>query len=315
MTLYAEDKPLQPYIDRLKKGLDSKANVSGSYTEELRKKLDQKDNGLGYSERLRQGLPENKKNQKLNEGYSDQVKAGLEEKKQGGAIEAVEQGKSELHAKFKGDIHHAFGFKFAPSPVRNNVNSGSSATNNNFSAIYGNSWSPDISVFYEFQPFHSEWFGNVGVVFNLSFGYSSGFGAFLRSIQNATESQPPSTYSGTSTIPFQFFTIPFTVGLNYRFNLLRILRPYVFAGPTLIGYAENRTDSQSMNRGNSRGATLSGGVALLMDWMSPSSRWDLYADQGIKHTYLTLDYTKLVTFSGDVNFDNSALSMGFTFEY
>ena len=55
---------------------------------------------------------------------------------------------------------------------------------------------------------------------------------------------------------------------------------------------------------------------VLLDWISGDSSCELYQDQGIKHYYLTLDYSRADTIKATpVTIATSALSVGFTFEF
>jgi hypothetical protein len=87
------------------------------------------------------------------------------------------------------------------------------------------------------------------------------------------------------------------------------------AGPALIGYLELRNDDGRTRYGESRALFLSGGVSILLDWISRGSSWDLYAEHKIKHYYLTVDYSRLSTFSGDLSATVSGINAGLTFEF
>jgi hypothetical protein len=86
-------------------------------------------------------------------------------------------------------------------------------------------------------------------------------------------------------------------------------------GPTIIGYLENRNDNIKGTRGNSRGLFTSVGAALKLDWIFPGNSWDLYTNYGFKHTYLTVDYTRIGTYSGPVDFSSNSVIAGFLFEF
>jgi hypothetical protein len=149
--------------------------------------------------------------------------------------------------------------------------------------------------------------GSVGL------GYYHGNGNFA--VDLAKPDGSGEFFGTASRTKFQFFTLPVMAGLSYRFNLLRILRPYVMAGPTLIGYVEMRNDSKEGNRGYSTGVYFSGGVSILLDWISKTSSWELYSNEGVKHYYLTIDYSRLSTLSGDVSVAVSGVYAGLTFEF
>jgi hypothetical protein len=76
-----------------------------------------------------------------------------------------------------------------------------------------------------------------------------------------------------------------------------------------------RNDNVSGFRGNSRGLLVSAGAAISLDWVSSRDSWNLYSNNGFKRFYLTVDYTRLSTFSGDVDFSINGIIAGLTFEY
>jgi hypothetical protein len=245
------------------------------------------------------------------ESYSEKERIRLETKSTTGAIQAVHEGKSELEFKRPGSIHHAMGLRYSVS-INREIGGTSVAQAFDFQNIYGGSYAPEFAIFYEYQPFHSEWFGNVGIVGSVGVNYFYGVGQYAIQVP-----KPGGTgfFPANSAQKLQFFAVPIMVALNYRFNLFRILRPYVMLGPTLIGYLESRNDSVASNRGHSQGFTTSLGVSILMDWLSRGSSWNLYEDFAVKHYYLTLDYTQLVPLTGDVSFAFRGVSAGLTFEY
>src|SRR3712207_8577409 len=51
---------------------------------------------------------------------------------------------------------------------------------------------------------------------------------------------------------FLFIAVPVMVGLDYRFNLLKYVRPFVMAGPTAIAYFETRDDDREGDRKSTR---------------------------------------------------------------
>ena len=320
LTWASETKSVQPYIDELKRGLPAEGTSSsvpsrGSYTEDLKIKLKAKQpasSGGSYTEELKRKDPELYKKDP-GSSYSETQKTKLGEKKLGGAIAAVRDGRSELHAKIEGDVHFAAGFRVGVG-ASNQVTGSLGATNGSFENFYGKGWFPDLNFFAEYQPFHTAWAGNLGIFAGTGFTYHSGSGVFK--IQLANPFDPSGTpFSQTSHTQLKFFTLPIVAGLNYRFSLSKNQRPYVQAAPTLVFYEESRSDAKSANLGKSIGYELSGGLNILLDNIAKGISWDLYDEFGIKHYYLTLDYTKLSTITGSVHFDASTTSLGFTYEF
>lgn len=318
---------VQPYIDQVKKqwesddssapvtnASDPKSHLPDSYIQSIKKKLDEtqpatQSGTQPYIDRLK---AENQKNGSPSssgaESYIEQEKAKLEPQETGGAIQAVAEGRSELKAKKVGSIHHAFGFRYGLSLTRS-YTAGSQIQARNFNDVYGQAYSPDLHLFYEFQPFHSEWFGNIGFFGMGGVGYNSGTGQFAINVP-----QPGGkSFSSQSQTKFQFFSVPIIVGANYRFNLLRWVRPYVFVGGSAIGFTELRNDGGASYRGASYGFYFALGTSISLDWFKES--WDLYSEHGVKHYYLTLDYSKIATLIGDVQVGTSGFLVGLTFEY
>lgn len=312
---------VQPYIDHLKKKGDSSTPSGESYTESLKKQLGPypQTSEPSYIDHLRAKDPQLKQpythpfthsgSDPSEPSFIHQEKLKLEPEDPTGAIKAYKEGRSELKPKIQGDINHLFGFRYGISLTRD-FSASSTTQAQNFQDIYGSNYAPDLSIFYEYQPFHSEWFGNIGLVGIGGVSYFHGTGVFGTSLSQAG-GEAVTTPQETK---LQFFVLPVTVAIDYRFNLFRIVRPYILAGPSLIGYWERR-ETGSNYQGISHGVTVMGGVAILLDWFSAGSRWDMYSNYGIKHTYLTLDYSRLIPVGGDVRFSVYGVLAGFSFEY
>ena len=300
----------------------------GSYTEHLRKKLDDEDAKVSREARVKEEvrdprasfieeikLTDPKKFKPETVGgeepsYTEQIKKTLEPERDDGAIEAVEKGHSELHAKKKGQITQSYGFRYALTPQRNFTGT-ADAVALPFNTIYGNHYAADLSFFYEYQFFHSELWGSLGLMGLVGFSYFHGQGQFAFPLENPAGG----VFSLNSNTLFQFFLIPVTAAVTYRFNLPFLLRPYIAIGPTLNSYVEMRNDYLSGNKGHSQGIFFSAGVSLLMDWLSSSAAWELYTSQGVQHFYITLDYSQLSHLGGEISIKESGLSLGLTFEF
>jgi len=322
-------KSVEPYIDELKQGMEKKGQEKPAlepaaaenpepYIQSQKKKLQQADaeaegpppeNG-SYIDAVKKENPAAFSD--ANPGsYTAQEKAKLDPKAEGGAIQAVSEGRSELHARQKGEIHRAFGFRYGAALTRN-ISAIPSLQLRAFNDIYGNSYAPDLSLFYEWQPIHSETYGNIGLMGSFGVGYFHGYGNFKVQLVNGATGAP---FPTTSQTKFQFFTAPAILALDYRFNLFHYFRPFVVVGPALIGYYEARNDDQAGSTGKSIGLYDSLGVSVLLDWLSPSNSWDLYTQMGVNHYYLTFEYSDLNTLSGDVSVQSSGLNVGLTYEF
>lgn len=270
-----------------------------SYTEGLKSRMQAKDfedPSLGYTDRIRKQLLEKEKG-----------------RTEGGAIQKVQDGNSELEIKYADRIRSGIVFRLGAAIDRTfSISSGSSAAS--FTTVYGSGWAPDILVSYEWQPFHSEWFGNIGVVVGGGLAFYDGRGRF----QNPPPSIPVElgggSYDAVSSVKFRFYTVPVFAGLNYRFNLFRIVRPYVQATPMLLGYWEGRSDRTNGQQGFSKGAILSGGVAIPLNFLSKRDAADQYTQSGIQRMSLMVDFSKLFTIASAVNFNYQGISIGFLAE-
>jgi hypothetical protein len=325
VLVYADDRS-QPYIDHLLKTMDSD-NPPGQYSGNLKNgtpfidsvnsKLNKEDTDQkesSYIEELRMTDPNPEKN-KEHENYSGNIKSNLEPKDQTGAIQAYHEGRSELEFMRPGNIHNAIGFRYSVSGPARAIEEGNSAVSaGSFNNVYSAGiYAPEFSVFYEFQPFHSEWFGNFGLVASIGVNYFYGVGKFGLQL---TKPGGVGLFSSQSLTQFQFLYIPVMVGVNYRFNLLRILRPYVMVAPTLIGMFESRNDNGPFHYGRAQGVTASLGVSILLDWWSRSTSWDLYEDYSVKHFYLTLDGTWLEPIDGRyISIRSKGFTAGMTYEF
>ena len=323
IAIAQDKKPVQPYIDQLKQQMGDnekpKADVSGSYTEEMKKKLKAQGrsapSGESYIESLKKSDPQRFGEPSVKPpSFTEQQKSKLGPAQKESAIQALKEGRSDLQLRREGAIHWASGFRLGAAASRT-VTGDSASTNGSFGSFYGSGWTPDLNLFVEYQPFHSEWFGNIGIVGGLGFTYNSG-NANLK-IGNLPNpfGTAGATFGTASHTNLKFITAPVSIGVNYRFNLLRYLRPFVQASPTYIAYLETRSDGRGDIRGKSTGLQIGGGANLLLDNFSKSLSWELYDEFGVKHYYLTVDYTKLSTIAGDVKFDASTLSLGLTYEF
>ncbi len=293
---------VSPYIDSIREQMPRKESSPGSYTEEENKKLKAAENAEGYSEQIRKQLPPKDTS---SQGYTDSQKRAIPQKPEGGAIQAVNEGRSELKMKRTGEIKNAFGFRVGAG-LDFDITADPGYQGRTFDDVYGAKYAPDFAFTYEFQPFRSEILGNIGIVTNVGLGFHRGKGTFETTLTG---------FGNESRTNFFFWTIPVTIGANYRFNLFRILRPYVFVGPSLIGFVESRDDDRPSKTGYSTALNTSFGVALLLDWISQDSAWNYYQDFGVKHYYLTVEYQKLTPITGIVNVASSGIYAGFLFEF
>ena len=309
----SSDASVQPYIDSIKKSMESeKPQGEGNqpYIDSIKSKMAPDPNeGQSYIEKLQKSDPEKDKPVPA-EPYLETEKRKIEGKpERGSAIDAVANGKSQLEMKRPGAIHFAGGLRVGVGNSRK-IDGNSSIKQAEFRTIYPDKWVPDVTVFTEYQPFHSEWFGNVGILGSLGYTQFKGTGQFAQILSYSGKS-----FGANSQTEFRFNMMPIEVGAIYRFNLFRIVRPYASAGLLGVGYLETRNDGKTSHHGFSSGVTGTVGVAILLDWVSNGMTWDVYSERGVKHSYLTVEYTTIKTAKGDVSFNTSGLYSGVAFEF
>ena len=318
-----------PFIDSVRVGMsykESSDQAGGSATPFLdmrRKAMAEQDQAEGktaegaesasqtpYIDKLKRENPELAEPQKR-EGFIPEVRARIGDAPRGGAIAALHEGRSELHAKYAGEPTAAFGLRYGVALTRN-ITGGSASAGQSFNSMYGANYSPELTLFYDRQFLRAEGVGSLGLAASLGIGYFHGNGNFQFPLAKPDGS---GNFSSASQTMFQFFELPVVVGASARLSVLKYVQPYAIIGPSIIGYAEMRNDKVAGNRGFSEGLQMTGGACLLLDWISGSERWNAYSSNGIHHTYLTVEYTLLTPLAGDVSFNTSGLTAGITFEY
>ena len=184
------------------------------------------------------------------------------------------------------------------------------AVHRTYSSFYGDGYVPDLEFFYETQPFHGEWLGSLGLFGQLGVSWQRANGSFAHVIANPDGGD----FGDDSGTRFTFVTVPATVGAVYRLNLLRFARPYVKAGVSVIGYAEARSDDRDTLWGNSRGYMTGAGIAFPVDFLDSVASWSSYEAHGVQRNCITVDYQRLKTLSGALDFAVSGFSVGLLFE-
>jgi hypothetical protein len=227
------------------------------------------------------------------------------------AIVRVKRGESELKIRKEGDIHFLGGFQLGASATRS-VRDLGGVTNATLETVYGTSWVPDVRFHMEWQPFHSEWFGNLGFQGTAGFTLQTGKATFQFPLNDPVSGQP---FGSTSRTELRFITVPVTVGATYRFNLLHWIRPYVQASGLMVGYSESRSDGLADQSGYSTGASWGGGANFLLNPLFPSITRDLYLSSGVHHLYLTVDWNQQLTKEGDLEFSSNTVSAGLSYEF
>lgn len=298
-----------PYLDRLKEKLGP-APVTPSVIDTVRANQPPKKSSSETPtiDRIRKDAPAKEQGISLEEERKRLIETHGTE---GGAIQAVREGRSGLEARKTGESRHALGVGIGLSQTRN-IEAVAGAGGQSFDAVYGKSWAPDFRFSSEYQLFRGENIGSLGLVGGIGFSTFKGKGIYEFRLRNGLTGEEYTTSNDTI---YRFNLIPFSLGLNYRFNLFRILRPYALLAPTGAIYWESQQDKGKPNKGFSTGVTYAAGVSLLLNFLSSSNSWDLYSTYGIHRYYATVEYNRMQTFSGDVRFDVYGVMAGLTFEY
>ena len=310
--VHPEDLPdngVQPYIDRLRGKImeeDSKTQPpppsSGSYSEDQKMILNQspdaaQSGSAGYTEQQRALLPP----AESSVGHTVIEKEKLPPaKERESPITVVKERRD--HGTGMGElpkITEGFSFKLGVSPGID-VTGGKRV----FNSIYKDTWNPDVWFHYELPLYRSENFGTLAVGGDFGFSYAGGFGQLLFPFNGTTDSE-------TS---FSFLQVPLLVDLYYRFNLFRILRPYVSGGLGALIYEETRNDDKPDIRGYSFVYQAIAGVALLLDFADSYTARESYLSEGIQHTYLFVEYDHLDSLSTGVQVKRNGIYSGFLFE-
>jgi hypothetical protein len=302
---HGEETPsVQPYIDRLKKQFEKTPDApEPSYTEEFKKSLKPSEPETGYTERIKSSLEPEETAQQGSEGYTETEKKKIpEEPERESPIQAVLSGKSVTTRLRRPDINHAIGFMIGVNP---NISVSDPDGSFNYSTIYGSGWQPEILMHYEWQPGHSEYFGSLGFHLNSGITYGQGYGQLSFPFNGSTVSQTK----------FTFLQVPMMIGATYRFNLLRLIRPYIGADAGVIVYNESRRDDVGDKRGYSTVYSGHLGAALLLDYFDGGSARDAYLSTGIQHSYFVAEFMYLDSFAkSGVVFKRSGIYAGFLFE-
>jgi hypothetical protein len=302
----------QPYIDRLKKELppeSADSSASGSYIDQEKKKLEESQplpekSNESYIDRLKKKLAEEEKKSESPGSYSDQEKLKLpSDAERESPITVVKEGRDhKLGFGDTPDIHNAGGFKLGVTPGMQVTVEGGTHT---FADVYGTGFQPELVFHYERQFFHSENFGSLGVGTDFGLAYSGGKGLLQFTFNGSNASQTG----------FSFIQVPVLINAIYRFNLLRIIRPYISVGAGAMFYSEIREDTKGDKRGYSAVYNGSVGTSFLLDFLDSKTRTDSYLSNGIQHTYLFVEYLYLNTFKSSVAFKRAGIYSGFLFEF
>jgi len=304
------------YIEELKHSNPSLNDPlpTESFTEKKRGELKPRPSS-SYIEEVKRARPQVFESPAEADSYSKKQLQGLEPEPKGGAIEAVHKGRSEIKFTKEGHAKSAAGIRVGVTAIRDII-AQADYGNGNFNEIYGTGFAPDINLFGEWHLINNDYVGSLGLQFGGGFTYHSGFGAFEAAIPRPTArgTAGSGNFSGKSRTKFNFVTVPVSLAGIYRFNVLHYVRPYIAAGPSVIGYYEGRSDGRKGNRGYSFGIDTQIGAGFLLDFLSRSDSFAAFSNSGIYHTYLTVEYHRQVPLASEVDFASGIVVAGFCFE-
>jgi hypothetical protein len=195
--------------------------------------------------------------------------------------------------------------------TRNIVADDTVGTGANFSDIYGGNYAPDFALYGEYYLFRGD-VGKLSIFGMAGAGIFKGFGAFK---VQPLDAQTGGLLPSSSTVQLHYIELPGVIGLDYRFSLSKYVQPFIMLGPSLIAGFETRNDGGDTLHTLSEAGYGAVGISVLMDWVNRHDDWDRYAQQGIIHTYLDIQYSQLKSFSGHVDYSVGGPSLGVTFEY
>lgn len=290
------ESDVQPYINHLKQNPAKKDGVSSD----------------DYTERLRRTDPDRmKEDQSVN--YTERARAKLNKDPDAdkSAIQSVLDGKSDLKQKKVGTVNEAAGVRVGAA-MTHDIKNSKRISNADIEDFYGSGYHPDVTLFYEFQPLKTSYFGTFGLGASVGIVY---FTKRARFDVNLTNPVTNAAFGAESDVRLKFYAMPITPYASYRLHVLKYLVPYVQGGPSAILYTERRSDESKSRKGYSTGYSAGGGVMILLDWIFPRTTWELYSSSGPHHLYLTADYYRTEALSGDVRFSMYGATGGLTYEF
>lgn len=176
-----------------------------------------------------------------------------------------------------------------------------------YESMYGNSNLITFLYNYEWQPFRK--FGALGVFVETGFATTSAKGSFKN--QNRADGRT------TSEERYNFFVIPASVFLNYRFEYVRRqwVVPYVSAGATYYGLAEIRDDGKKPSFAGAPAVGAGGGLLLSISRLDSAGAFALSSEYGVADMWLTLEARVNQGLYSDTDFSGQTYSAGITVDF
>ena len=294
-----------------------KSDSNESYSEQIKRQLREKDaekptseksySGKSYEKSYIEELQE--KNPDLrpksdSENYSGRQKDKVVPERKS-SIESIKSGKSDaLVLKRPGTPRFTLGFRLETVGTRDyttDSDTGGAA----FNDVYTGKWRPDLHVNLEYQLLRQESLGSIGLFAETGVASFVGKGQFPFAKGN---------FGSNSQTEFRIYTVPAFVGVTFRLSALKYFQPYASVGGGALFFWETRDDDKDAVRAYTLGAMGSGGVNILLDWISDRASWALYDSLGIKHYFLNLDATYMNVTKGPVQHTSTLFFVGFSFE-
>lgn len=165
-----------------------------------------------------------------------------------------------------------------------------------------------LSIGYDYEYFFTESNGKWGAQVGVSVQYSSGHG---RLVQN------PPAESTPSVEKFVFATIPVFLGGIYRFEYSnrQWLAPYVAGGAALVGLAEKREDSKSINTTGGIGFYGTAGALLNVSIFDRETSLTLDSEYGIGNLWINLEYKYIKVAAETFDYNNGYVQGGVSFDF
>jgi hypothetical protein len=170
-----------------------------------------------------------------------------------------------------------------------------------FKSMYTSSDVPILMFDYEWQPFSK--YGKLGVQAGAGVATATGQGHFLK---NGTEA--PEKYT--------FLIAPLNLGLIYRLEYFKRqwIAPYVAGGGTYIAVAEMRDDGKK-NFTGTPAVYAAGGMMFNITAIDKNMAFNLDNEYGVGNLWLVAEYRLQTSFSKDLDFTGSIMSLGISADF
>jgi hypothetical protein len=171
-----------------------------------------------------------------------------------------------------------------------------------FAKMYGSSGLPMITFDYDWHPIQS--FGKLGFQIGTGLAMTTGNGRFLKGAEDAAKEV------------YTFVVVPLNAGVTYRFQYSRTqwVAPYISGGGTYLGVAEVRDDNKRNFTGTAAGYGA-GGLMFNIVALSKDLGFILDSEYGVGGLWVTAEYRYLKSFSEDLDFSGSIVSLGVSAEF